>query len=478
MKQSKLIDILSTLSTTEINRFEKYVTSPYFNVHQDTIGLFRVLKDYYPDFHENDVRKETIFERLYPDSPYDREKLYTLKKYLVKLLYDFLAVEATQKDTAYQNALLIADLLGRRLNKYVPKLLSEAETELEKGRHTMKYYFHKFNFAFHSLSLGTAKQNRSTKHSYQGMLNQLDYFFITAKLKYACEVLNRSKVVSSNEQIRLLDAILALCEKESFDEIPTVTIYYQTYKMLSEKDGEPFYKKLRAKVNENIDLMPKSDLINLYIFMINFCFRRTRVGKAHFMRDVFELYQEMLKYDLIFVSASTGAIHYKNITTIALKLKEYEWVEKFLKKYAKRLDPSLRTGVQYYNLANLYFTQGLYSKSLRHLQRVEFIDPFYRMSYNILLLKTYYECDEIEPLLSLCSTFSTFIRRNKTISENVKPSYLNLTKFLKKLYQHKHNPRKKNPLILYQNIFECKQLVERNWLFAKTLELVPEPTPI
>ena len=83
-----------------------------------------------------------------------------------------------------------------------------------------------------------------------------------------------------------------------------------------------------------------------------------------------------------------------------------------------------------------------------------------------MLLATYYETDEIEPLFSLFESFRTFLNRHKKFPANRRQNYLNLIKFTKKLTKLADRD-KKGIQKLKEEVEATKNIASRNWLLEK-----------
>ena len=468
MKNSKLLHFLKTLSTHEFLRFEKYVKSPYFNVHTETVALFDMMKDHYPEFESASLEAEIIFGKLYPGDVFDPAKIYTLKKYLLNLLMDFLSLEELESDSFLGKQLALQRVLyKRKLEQYIPKILEKSTVALGD------YPFRDANFLHELFRLeelrseySMSQNNRSSSFTYETAMESLDHFYLLQKLKYLCVILNQQQVSSSSRDIQMLDEILGFCEGRDLSHIPGVQMYYLALMMFYSEDGEKYFSQLRDTLPRHADIFQKEDQTNLYTYLINYCNLLYKRGNMDYMRQMFVLFKQMLARDLLFTSSLAASIYYKNLVTVGLKVKEYEWTEKFIREHRDKIDAKYRKGVYSYNMANLYFTTKEYSRSLKFLQQVSFIDPYFRMNYDLLLLKTYYECDEVEGLYSLCTSFSAYIRRKSSLSENNKKAYMNMAKFLRRMAKIKYGTKRRLPH-LKQAIAECKLLVERNWIQEK-----------
>ena len=133
---------------------------------------------------------------------------------------------------------------------------------------------------------------------------------------------------------------------------------------------------------------------------------------------------------------------YKNIVTIALRMKELSWAKKFIEEYKPWLRKEERENAYTYNLAHWHFHNRDYSKTLSLFQRVEFTDIYYQLDTRSIVLKTYFEQDDAEAFFYQASAFRTYIRRNKLVSDYQRVSYRNFIKFTGQLLRANGNAKK------------------------------------
>lgn len=471
MKNSKLVYYLHSLSQAEMVRFEKYVNSPYFNVHSDTIRLFDVLKKFHPEFPEKKVDGENIYNQIFPRKKYDPNKIHTLNKYLLNLLLDFFAQEEIGNETFLDNELALQRaLLNKGLDKFLPKIIQKGAKRLNDHPYRDANFFHE-QFRFNELhaEYSIKDSNRSHEITYRQAMESLDHFYLIQKIKYACAIINRNNVLASDDEIQLLDEVISFCTLDIQAKVPLINLYFQLLMMLHKENGDVNFHKVGSILHIHHTLISNDDLTNIYGYLINYCSKRYKEGALAFLNEMFAYYKQMIESNLLFSNPLTASIHYKNVVTLSLKFKEYEWAEEFIKKYKKRIDPSYRDKVYSYNMANLSFHRENYSESMRYLQRATFIDAFDRLNCDILLLKTYYELGDLEPLLSLCTALTTFLRRNKSLSEGNRIAYANFVKIVRKLAKAKYGKTQRSPRIV-QDVKEANRLVERDWLQEKLSE--------
>ncbi|MFT7606032.1 MAG: hypothetical protein ACI8VT_003630, partial [Saprospiraceae bacterium] len=93
MKESKLIILLKSLSSVEFKLFYKFVKSPYYNVNNNLVNLYKLLSKYYPDFEHSKLTYQAIFTSLFPREGFDIQRLRVLFHRLTKLVESFLVAE-------------------------------------------------------------------------------------------------------------------------------------------------------------------------------------------------------------------------------------------------------------------------------------------------------------------------------------------------------------------------------------------------
>lgn len=473
MKSSKVIQYLKTLSTVELEKFEEYVQSPYFNKHQATIELFLLLKPHHPTYAEEEISKEKLFGQLFPQEVFKEKKLYDTSRYLLVLLTDFLVDQSSrQRKIEREYLFVIQELMDRKLDQYVPRLLRDAEQQLEKiGYQDGNYFFQRFSLAQLTSLYLTGQNNRSMEVEYRKIMRELNHFSLLEKLRISIAILNRKAILADEQDTEVVKEAMALYEAGGWNHAPTIQLYYLLLKTLTtEENQDGFYDQFSLHLKSHKHRLPKGNLYEFYGTAISFCSQRYKQGEMKFVKELFSLYQQMLEEELLFADDSSTNINFKNVVTLALKLKEFDWANQFITKYAKYLPDASQEGVMSYSLANLHFAKGEFTQAQHYLMQVEFLDPFYRLNYDMLLLKIYYEVGEADSLFARCDAFRKFVQRNKSLSHSNQLAYGNMARLIKKLAKIKFD-QKGNPKKIAEEIHKTSPLVERNWLQDKIGEL-------
>ncbi|GAB4413929.1 MAG: hypothetical protein OHK0039_21390 [Bacteroidia bacterium] len=472
MHNSQLISLLRSLDTAAQRRFDRWVASPWVHQHADTQRLWAYLRPYGPDYTAAGLEAETAFAQLYPGQPYDDGQMRTLRKYLLRLLRDFLACETLQSDELLVAYGRVQALLTRDTGLHVSRQLRQADKLLGEAPVQNAEYFMRA-YLIENLKLDHAIQHepRHTLPGIRAVNAALDAFYLTEKLRYLCTERNlRAVIGATEEQILLAEPVLTHVAA-NYDTLPVIVrAYFEVYTALGDPSEEVLaaYHRLRALLPGSH--LGREDLLNLYSGAINIANQQYRRGDEAFLREMFDLYREMLDRGLLDERGMLAMNNYKNIVTLGLRLKDFDWTEQFIETYRARLSSPDSEGVYHYNLAHLYSYQQRYGEALRHLQQVEFLDPFYQISYKMLQLKIFYECEEVEALLALTQTFRTFVRRQQQLPANRKAAHINFARFVRALFMVRIG-QKHNLDAIEAAIHAADALIEKGWLLDKAAEL-------
>lgn len=471
MKTSKLVNILKALTKTEISRFREFIISPFFNKNEIVIGLFDILHEAYPTFQQKKVDRVVVFNRLYPRVEFNEQKLRYPMSDLAKLLEEFLELQEFSKNKIARNHLLVQAFLHRNLHKYSQSVIDQAILSNEKNQYRdFQFYYDMFLLETDRYDDVSSKRNVAVKENLKSIIQNLDNYYIINKLKYSAEIINHANVWAGDFEPLLLDEILVYLDKHRDKNVPAVEIYYMILMTLLEPDNESHYFHLKKALTDSLSLFPQSEINDMYIFARNYCAKKINFGDLNYLVEIFDLYKILLESEIIFQNGFLVQWDFKNIVSVALRLEEYDWTEKFIEKYKDNLRPEEKQNAHLYNLALLQYHKKEYDKTLELLRDVEFTDVYYHLDCKSLLLKTYFENEEIDALSSLMDTFYVYLRRNKLISDYNRTSYSNFLRFVKKILKAKYR-NKAFVNLLSEELRQTPVVANLTWLKKKIEEL-------
>ena len=469
MKENKTIKAVSGLSPQELNWFRQFVHSPYFSTHESLWKLIDIIAEAAPKFDENDLRKEKIFKKIFPKEKFNPQKLSDILTYLYRLYEKFLIQLEFDDNQTEQNILLLAASRKRKNERQFLKEMKRVRDNGFLNGTGEQELLSEYRLEAESDLYFTAKDSRTTDKSIERKTIALDLFYLTAKLKNCCDMLNRQNIVSERFEIRMLDEVKSFVAGNFplLERYPAILIYYQILLTLQDSGREECYSALVELLEKKSETIQKSELRAMYDYAQNYCIKKINSGNSNYLREIFNLYRSLLDKELLLdENRNLSQWDYKNIVTVGTRLKEYYWCEKFLNDFKEKLPLAERENAFVFNLATLYYSQKNYEKALKLLQTVEFTDVYYSLGARSLLLKAYYEANEFEPLYSLFESFRIYLKRNKLVSEYQYRAHFNLVKMTKRL----------TDIRLRQGVSRNETIARELEKLKKKIEVTPEIT--
>jgi hypothetical protein len=311
------------------------------------------------------------------------------------------------------------------------------------------------------------------------MMDHLDLFFLQEKLKHSCHLKANMDIANTHYELRLLDQIITFLESEDSHYLndPIIKLYYTIYKTMEKERSEPYYLKLQEILAADLSNYPNEATQDLYTFSYNYCIRQINTGNEGFKRELFQLYQKGLNNGLLLENDILSEWDYKNITTLGCNLEEFDWTLTFIENFRNHLPSNRQENAYNFALGLWHFSKGRYDDALNALQLVQYTDVKYHISTTFLTIRTFYEKQDTEALMSLLETFRIYVIRNKKIPTVEKRGYSNFVRFTKHLVNLVHQPyayssqefqKKLNKL--QTNIENTAELINKNWLLSEILK--------
>ncbi len=475
MTNSKLHKLLLSLDGHMRKRFRKYLHSPYFNESAELTALYNAWEPMLkkgPQASERGRQKKQLWLAVHPTASYNDLQFRRLCSDLNKQLEQFLVHEELRENSAQRQVQLLEKFNQPELDKHFKAALRQVRLAEERSSlrnsdyHYMKYLTETCCHT-HIEKLGNKRQDFENleKADYH-----LDCFYHIHKLKNYCDILGYSKMLAAESNISLPEGYLENIAMGPFFKEVAIRAYYLVAKMLLDPDREIYFQQLKQLLEQKSSAFSKEELDVLYIHLINYCIStKINSGQHEYFNELFEIYKSLLEKEIIFKSDVLLPQDYKNIITIGLHVKAFDWVEKFIQNHTAKLPKDNQANALTYNLAKVYFHQQRYEKVIEQLREVEYKNPVYALGGKLMLLKTYYELDELNALDSLIDSYRAYLRRNKFISREVRQQYLNVLRFVKKLSTIP--PRDSSQLEkTCQRILNCKAIAAKQWLLEKVAE--------
>lgn len=480
MIKNNLIQLLNTFSKKEMTRFYEFAHSPYHNKHREVQLLIGYLHKIYPQFTEKKCDRVKVFKTLFPKQKHDQANLALLFTYAFRLAKAFLIIEQFQTQENELALNLLRAFRQREQGVFYEKKLAKAKASLASNIYKgSPFYWQQYALAKES-DLYYEPRSRKTLHtSISQQQDFLDYFYLSEKLKDACELRVRSQILQIQFEVQFIENIIGVLNDhwERYANIPPIAIYYHLYRMITEKDTAQYYQALQV-IEQNSKYFPHQELKDIYTYLQNYCIKKINESDTVFMEELLKIYKIQLERGLLQdEKKQLSEWHYKNIVTLGLRLKEQAWVATFIEQYKTVLPKESQANAYRYNRAVYAYEVGDYDKVLELLLKVEYTNIQYNLGARWLLLRTYFELEEVTAFLALCDSFRLYLQRNQLIASNKKKGHEQGIRLAKKVFQFRLDApyQKKEKSVkelakLKTEIAETETVFNRSWLMEKLSE--------
>ncbi|MBS1550702.1 MAG: hypothetical protein JST15_01375 [Bacteroidetes bacterium] len=420
-----MIEYFKDLSKKEITNFKAFVNSPYHNSNRQVIRMFNYLRSKYPDIQEPDLDKAVIYKHLFPDKSYNDDYVRKLISDFTKVFENFLIQTEYETEVQLNNTMLLRSLRKRGIKKRFESILNDS-LKLQKkqfSRNEMYYsnqinleneYYH-FNFDKFKFAFAKCLQSKS---------DNIDLNFIFQKLHVFNEMLNNEYNTGKTFPFKktFLDDILGFIEENKKiikASHPNMYIIYLQLMMFMylKKDYMEEMKSYLMKNEKKFISSGKSVLPYYYNYLVAFCLRKINIGETQYRNELFSLYDKMLSKDLFLIDKIINDYDFTSVVNNVLAINKYDWVETFIEKYKKFIEPAFAKDS--YNLAKakIYFYKKEFEKVFPYLNSIVYKNPNYYFNSKFLLVRVYLETGNIREAKYIIDNLKQYIREKYILTE-------------------------------------------------------------
>ena len=453
----KVVELLKTLSETELIRFEKFVNSPYFNDKGETTVLFREFillkldnKGSKLDFTDTHEWTDAKFRKHCND--------------LIDLLLEFVTIEGRscnsyRDDLTKYEAIISRKWITHFKNKKgkldVLKIAKNSWTEIELAQ----YY------------IILKKQIDSN------LLNPIESLIVYAEIAQIRKEFMRQSELSTFIDLENFRHNNYFLTKEILKQTSAISnIQFRLFRDVKDLlDGNRESKHL-DKIKDNL-IASKLELDysdKILTQCIGYLTTFINQGDLTVSSKIFELYKFGIENRLLKIYVGM----YRNVAYFACKEQEFDWALNFVENFKQQLPESDQQSAYSFTKARTLWYAKDWEGVIRTLRNVEYKDMAYNLLARSYILTCYYELDDYEPLDSLIKSFKVYLRRKRNVSKARKDSFYNFITALDHLMKASERSD-------YKRILKAKEVIANNpstrnqdWLNEKIEELeaiIPQP---
>ncbi|HMQ70035.1 MAG TPA: hypothetical protein PKA90_13620 [Ignavibacteria bacterium] len=459
------VEILKTFSKDELSNFREFLSSPFFNKSQKLINFFNELIKYYPTFDSKKLTNESLCKNLSSSVEFNQMTFNNLVFDLSTTLKAYLKTLCLEKYRIESNDLFTRELMSRKLFKLAKENNKQMINECtSKPNVDANYYVNMFYLLTDKLNLNKITKPKSNDENVKLTVNTLidrgkfiTFFFLTEMVREYENILTLGKVYDTMpENNFILDFIsktdflsmikIVIENEKDKQQCEILKIYYELLLALSNFDNEEYYYRYKTTLLRNVSILSINEKRFHFGRLLRYCLTKNQnhQGNNKFGEELFKIYEYILKNEN-YVSSITNNMPvelFRDILLHGLRLRKYNWVISFIKKYIKCLNPDRRQNIFHYSLAEYYFNIKKFHKAKQFLSKIIFEEFIYKLDYRNLFLMIHFELEEYESALSLIDSYIHFLRNDKTFSSDYKKRNKKFIKIVNKLILHKTSPNR------------------------------------
>ncbi len=460
----KSFQVFSALKPNERQEFLTYLQYQSTQKKNQLVSLFKLYERFSKDNLIPDITELSGKIFLNDQKAYSKTRL--LQSDFLKVLETFIIMQKANSSPLLHKELILEFLNERNLTDVAEKNVGIYQKQIE-GNKTIGAKAIQEKLLLAEFAYQQAIKNRSqAKNETTALIELTDKQYILKKLRNSCLVASQENVYDIEFDHGLLHHTLDYIEDKSLFEDPVIGCFYYCYRMLSEKESNPYFDTFLKYLNANIPILSNEDSTQLYTLALNYCIRALNLGDKEFGVKGLELYRSGLDSGLLLVNNKISKYTFRNIITMAIRVEEFELAEQFIHTYQDLLETEDKENMVQFTTALILFSQKRYDEAGDELLNVSFKDLLFNLASKGLQIKIYYEMGEMMVLKSHLDALQIFLKRHQSLGYH-KQNYLNIITYTRKLITLKSSEGAKK---LRERVVKEKYVTEKRWLLEKIEE--------
>jgi len=482
LEDKKVFKFLRTFSKRQLNRFEDYLNSPYFNKSEELCFIYDVVKKYVLS-----SSPKSFQEYFKSQLPSDKKPISAtnLDKYLSRIFHfalDFVAIEEYKKDEFLKQSLLMDHLIEKDELNMFDKFYNKSKNSINKEKLSYPNLLKKYLLERQKANyLSVNSINRKGKQNLQETSDALDQFYLTQKFNIELLKLNREENINEKFDYHLIKEISNGLSKNTIKENFLLNMLHNAYEITTIEDTnkKEVFEEIADILITNASYLNDTIVYNMGQLLTNLVWKIFKVKDDNYYHYLFKLNRRLLNKGILQYQGNIFAPVFKNLVDVAIRVNKLDWCKNFIENFSKNIIPnSLAFDISNYANARVKFYSKNYEGARSFIQTLKFNDIYYKMAVRRLEIMVYYELKEYLYLESLINSFRVALTPQR-LSQLKKQNQLENKTFL--IYASKLLNMQQTPNHLKSNYLKnmLKEFTEENmphqlWFNSKIQEAIEQ----
>ncbi|MEM9896711.1 MAG: hypothetical protein AAF789_10110 [Bacteroidota bacterium] len=442
MKKRKIKYLLDALTSSESEYFLRWLQSELYDKQIFVQQLAEIL------IKEAGMEDEAIWQRLYPERPFDDARLRKLMSDLRRWVHEFMAIQAFRKDEAVRHKYLLdacnqMSIREEFIRQY--RRVAALETQFEQLTPIQDILRWKYDLTIEEQWFqvkGRIREIPGLKNEATKGINIQE----TIQGRYLEAVLHESLALylslstqpglrSTKEIQHLIAIIQLLIPKDTTQSSHKLRLFLAAFEC-AEAPSQEKLKALITGLKLSVHTWAYADLNLLFGFLfnqLNRVFAQTRDSASFVMLRDFFIWG--MDEKILLVDGVLPPSAYRNLITFCVRTQAYDTAQYYLLSYKSYLPQSVREETFVICQALIWAYTGKYSDLLRKLSISKFsIEPF-EVNARWLIVQAHHELypEEIEWRLQQVEKHQRYVKNRKQLHPQFQKAYLNQFRFYRRI---------------------------------------------
>ncbi|MEM7574624.1 MAG: hypothetical protein AAF433_17090 [Bacteroidota bacterium] len=463
MQQSKLIVLLRVLSKAQLQWCQQMLPALLAGKPEQLLTLFQELRHFAPTYKNAGLQSE----KLTASTGIAPEKLARRQNELLRALEDCLLIKDMLDDPLASQLRLLEIFNELDLPKHYRQSVRRAERSLaDYPYHDFELLNRKFKLA-EQRERAEADYRRSHSERLQAASDALDRSYLAQKLRYLLEMVNLRQTIDVPYRLELSELVIQASKQALFADEPLIFLYRNTLQLMEDPENEALFFQLQDELAIRGEQLHPEILKQLYTYLLNHCTRRiTRHRDTTYYEHYLRLNERLIQGERLLDQGELAPWRFSNLITVGLRTGRLEWARSFLKSYRDLLPDDFRENTYQFNLAHCLYYEKDYDNAQRLLQQLVLRDLLLAVATKNLLVKIYFETDQIELLLRFLENYRLYIYRQSLAKGKLRKqvgNFIATVRKLTRLPEYGKSARQK----LVQELAVAGEILERDWIIQQ-----------
>lgn len=460
MRKSKSDVLLEALSRNELKLFDKFLS---YSLNGNAKDVLNYWNSKYSG-NEDALKNRT-------DGSFSRKTLSDFNKQIEKF---FIRINL-EKDNASKMLFLSRELRRRNIYKYFERVLNYLkEAKKKTPGNNPRNRLNLLNLNFEKYLLYSSRDDYKNLYRIAKEESRITEVIISrSKLfEYFNEIYYGGKNSFSDTGLIKIKDVIANIEKNSENykaNYPNVWVLYLIYNITENFVDIDRIDSLYEYLKEKEKLISEEFLQFSYDSLFELLLRAIASGRNNTRENFYRIFLDIEKQGTLKRMIHIRPRYFPLFVAFVLESKDVSLAEKFVSEYKSKLVHTPNQEILNLCMARIEFSKGNYDKVIRLIKNMKMHDPVLYIQHKVIMLKTYYEKNEMRHIYPLNDSIKHYLKRKSLINQPANIILEFLACINKLVYAKKH--KGKGLEYIESMLTDGKLFMQKKWIIEKYQQL-------